>query len=66
MVPFRYRYAYSAEAGEDGDDEEAQHLTKGVSDGGDLGLVKMEKKERNAEHDGFGFEQDEPEEDKRE
>ena len=64
---FQYRYAFSAEAGEDGDDEEAQSLTKGISDGGDLGLVKMEKKERNIEHgDDFGFQEDEAEEDKRE
>lgn len=59
------RYAYSAEAGED-DDEEAQSLTTGAA-GGDLGLVKMEKKERNIEHgDAYGLEDGEAEEDKRE
>ncbi|KAJ6809192.1 transmembrane protein 87B-like [Iris pallida] len=61
------RYAYSGEVGEDGDIEEAQSLTKGSSDGGDLGLVKLDKKERNAEHsDVFSLEDEEAEEDKRE
>ncbi|KAJ6804372.1 transmembrane protein 87B-like [Iris pallida] len=61
------RYAYSSEVGEDGDIEEAQPLTKGLSDGGDLGLVKLDKKERNAEHsDVFGIEDEAAEEDKRE
>ncbi|XP_010916550.1 uncharacterized protein [Elaeis guineensis] len=58
------RYAYSGETGED-DDEEAQSLTKGTSDG-DLGMVKLDKKERSAGHtDAFSLE-DEVEEDKRE
>lgn len=61
------RYAYSGEVGEDGDIEEAQSLTKGSLDGGDLGLVKLDKKERNAEHsDVFILEDEEAEEDKRE
>ncbi|RWW23093.1 hypothetical protein GW17_00012667, partial [Ensete ventricosum] len=45
------------------DDEEAQSLTKGTSDG-NIGLVKLDKKERNADHaDAFSLE-DEAEEDK--
>ncbi|XP_009403989.2 uncharacterized protein LOC103987419 [Musa acuminata AAA Group] len=55
------RYAYSGEAGDD--DEEAQSLTKGTSDG-NIGLVKLDKKERTADHaDAFSLE-DEAEEDK--
>ncbi|KAJ0976048.1 hypothetical protein J5N97_018013 [Dioscorea zingiberensis] len=50
------RYAYSGEAGEDADDEESQSLTS------DVGLVKLEKKEKT---DVFSLE-DEAEEDKRE
>ncbi|KDP38899.1 hypothetical protein JCGZ_05056 [Jatropha curcas] len=57
------RYAYSEEAGEESDDEEAQSLTRGKSDG-DIGLV--EKKERNGGNT-EGFDQEyETEEDKRE
>lgn len=57
------RYAYSGEGGEEGADEEAQSLTKGVSDG-DIGLVNLEKKDRNA--DAVFSLEDEVEEDKRE
>ncbi|XP_042403579.1 transmembrane protein 87A-like [Zingiber officinale] len=42
------RYAYSGEVGED--DEEAQSLTKGTSDG-NIGLVRIDGKERNRDHD---------------
>ncbi|KAI0495227.1 hypothetical protein KFK09_025377 [Dendrobium nobile] len=42
------RYAYSGEA--DADDEEAQSLTKGIADG-NIGLTKVEKKERNDDDD---------------
>lgn len=57
------RYAYSGEGGDEGADEEAQSLTKGVSDG-DIGLVNLEKKDRNA--DAVFSLEDEVEEDKRE
>ena len=42
LAIYIYRYAYSEEVGEDSDDEEAQSLTRGESDG-DLSLVKQEK-----------------------
>ncbi|KAK1280609.1 hypothetical protein QJS04_geneDACA020666 [Acorus gramineus] len=59
------RYAYSEEVGEDADDEEAQFLTRGTSEG-DVGLVKQEKKDKNyGSTDDFTLE-DDMEEDKRE
>lgn len=45
---FFYRYAYSGEVGDD--DEEAQSLTKATSDG-NIGLVRIDDKERNRDHD---------------
>ncbi|PON50058.1 Lung seven transmembrane receptor-like [Trema orientale] len=59
------RYAYSEEVGEDSDDEEAQSLTRGKSDG-DLSLVKQEKKEKKARDEENYDEEDNSEEDKRE
>ncbi|OMO92067.1 Transmembrane receptor, eukaryota [Corchorus olitorius] len=56
------RYAYSEDMGEEFDDEEAQSLTRGQSDG-DVGLVKQERKNGNA---GLSDEEDDSEEDKRE
>ncbi|KAK8582635.1 hypothetical protein V6N13_069407 [Hibiscus sabdariffa] len=56
------RYAYSEDVGEEYDDEEAQSLTRGQSDG-DVGLVKQERNNGNA---GASDHEDETEEDKRE
>ncbi|TYI48903.1 hypothetical protein E1A91_D13G280800v1 [Gossypium mustelinum] len=56
------RYAYSEDVGEEFDDEEAQSLTRGQSNG-DVSLVKQEQKNGNA---GISDEEDESEEDKRE
>ena len=58
-----HRYAYSEEVGEDSDDEEAQSLTKGNSEG-DLSLVKQEK-EKNGDAENYDQDND-GEEDKRE
>lgn len=59
-----YRYAYSAEVGEELDDDEAP-LT-GKTQEGDVSLVKQEKKERSVEDtDDFDLENS-SEEDKRE
>lgn len=61
---FFYRYAYSGEVGDD--DEEAQSLIKGTSDG-DIGLVRIDRKERNTVHgDTFTLEDDDAAEDKQE
>ncbi|EEF33774.1 transmembrane protein 87B [Ricinus communis] len=57
------RYAYSEELGEESDDEEAQSLTRGKSDG-DISLV--EKKEKNAGSTDVFDQENETEEDKRE
>ncbi|KAL5563234.1 hypothetical protein UlMin_032981 [Ulmus minor] len=59
------RYAYSEEVGEDSDEEEAQSLTSGKSEG-DLGLVKQEKKGKNVGETDDYDEEDDAEEDKRE
>ncbi|KAK8567873.1 hypothetical protein V6N13_105820 [Hibiscus sabdariffa] len=56
------RYAYSGDVGEEFDDEEAQSLTRGQSDG-DVGLVKQERNNGNA---GISDHEDDMEEDKRE
>ncbi|PPD70711.1 hypothetical protein GOBAR_DD32407 [Gossypium barbadense] len=56
------RYAYSEDVEEEFDDEEAQSLTRGQSNG-DVSLVKQEQKNGNA---GISDEEDESEEDKRE
>uniref|UniRef100_A0A2P2ISJ4 GOST seven transmembrane domain-containing protein n=1 Tax=Rhizophora mucronata TaxID=61149 RepID=A0A2P2ISJ4_RHIMU len=56
------RYAYSEEVGEEVDEEEAQSLTRGKSDG-DISLV--ENKERNGRSTGVVDENVEVEEDKR-
>ncbi|TYG88162.1 hypothetical protein ES288_A13G273300v1 [Gossypium darwinii] len=56
------RYAYSEDVGEEFDDEEAQSLTRGQSNG-DVSLVKQEQKNGNA---AISDEEDESEEDKRE
>ncbi|GMI70570.1 hypothetical protein like AT2G01070 [Hibiscus trionum] len=56
------RYAYSEDVGEEYDDEEAQSLTRGQSDG-DVSLVKQERNNRNA---GVSDHEDDMEEDKRE
>ncbi|XVF45732.1 hypothetical protein PTKIN_Ptkin02bG0230100 [Pterospermum kingtungense] len=56
------RYAYSEDVGEEFDDEEAQSLTRGQSNG-DVSLVKQERKNGNA---GVPDQEDESEEDKRE
>ncbi|MQM04653.1 hypothetical protein Taro_037456 [Colocasia esculenta] len=58
------RYAYSDEVGEDADDEEAQSLTRGTTEG-DVGLVKQEKERNFSDGDVFSLE-DDTEEDKRE
>lgn len=60
-VVYNARYAYSDGKGEDSDDEETESLCKG-SPRGDIGLVKMEKKEGVETSDG----EDEPEDGKRE
>lgn len=57
------RYAYSEEVGEDSEDEEAQSLTKGSSEG-DLSLVKQEK-EKNGDAENYDKDNG-GEEDKRE
>ncbi|OVA14805.1 Transmembrane receptor [Macleaya cordata] len=58
------RYAYSDEVGEDYEDEEAQSLTRGATEG-DLSLVKHEKNVGNK--GGFDLDdEDDTEEDKRE
>ncbi|KAK8626654.1 hypothetical protein V6N13_134288 [Hibiscus sabdariffa] len=56
------RYAYSEDVGEEFDEEEAQSLTRGQSNG-DVSLVKQELKNGNA---GISDEEDDSEEDKRE
>ncbi|PPR97794.1 hypothetical protein GOBAR_AA22888 [Gossypium barbadense] len=56
------RYAYSEDVGEEFDDEEAQSLTRGQSNGY-VSLVKQEQKNGNA---AISDEEDESEEDKRE
>ncbi|XP_022762901.1 transmembrane protein 87A-like [Durio zibethinus] len=56
------RYAYSEDAAEEFDDEEAQSLTRGRSEG-DVSLVKQERKNGNA---GASDHEDDSEEDKRE
>ncbi|XP_074589596.1 LOW QUALITY PROTEIN: uncharacterized protein LOC141845439 [Curcuma longa] len=56
------RYAYSGEAGED--DEEAQVLTKGTLDA-NIGLVRIDRKERGVDEDGTFTLEDNVEEDKR-
>ncbi|XP_077213426.1 lung seven transmembrane receptor family protein [Tasmannia lanceolata] len=59
------RYAYSDEVGEELDDEEAQSLTRGISEG-DLSLVKQERKDKSlGSTNVFNLEED-LEEDKRE
>lgn len=62
LIPLIVRYAYSEDVGEEFDDEEAQSLTRGQSNG-DVSLVKQEQKNGNA---GISEEEDESEEDKRE
>lgn len=57
------RYAYSEEVGDESDDEEAQSLTRGKSEG-DVNLVKQDKSEKIVE-DGEN-EEDDDVEDKRE
>ncbi|KAK8522300.1 hypothetical protein V6N13_115276 [Hibiscus sabdariffa] len=56
------RYAYSGDVREEFDEEEAQSLTRGQSDG-DVGLVKQERNNGNA---GVSDHEDDMEEDKRE
>lgn len=63
LLPTIHRYAYSEEVGEEFDDEEAQSLTRGKTDG-DISLV--EKKEKNVGSPGDFDQEDETEEDKRE
>ncbi|KAL6964356.1 hypothetical protein U1Q18_035411 [Sarracenia purpurea var. burkii] len=59
------RYAYSEATGEESDDDEAQSLCKG-SPKGDLGLVKLDRREKNGERDEVFDVEDDTEEDKRE
>ncbi|XP_030459134.1 uncharacterized protein LOC115679637 [Syzygium oleosum] len=58
------RYAYSDQAGEESDDEEAVSLTRGKTEG-DLCLVKQEKREKNDESTGTFDPEDDSEEGKR-
>ncbi|GMP39211.1 hypothetical protein CsSME_00010141 [Camellia sinensis var. sinensis] len=58
------RYAYSDKMREESDDDEAQSLCR-ESPNGDINLVKVERKEKNAEStDVFNLEDDDSEEDK--
>lgn len=57
-----HRYAYSEDVRDEFDDEEAQSLTRGQSDG-DVNLVKQERNNGNA---GVSDPEDDSEENKRE
>jgi hypothetical protein len=62
MIPFS-RYAYSGDAADD-DDEESQSLTKGTDS--EVGMVQIDKEDRNAGVSHAFILEDETEEDKRE